>query len=188
MLLAVAIYDDSEYKKTGKCKKIASAERRETSFFSSSKMAELEKKSLPALLSSINVNNTYVGRVDDEFHYLIKFPGDNFIMAINSLRKFDDETIYRLFNNLRHAHLRPHIVNMQDMVNNHINYTGRDKLIEVTLKEIGAVREIMLRNIDLALANSEKLDDLVKKTEELQTVSLAFKKKSTDLNKCCRIL
>jgi synaptobrevin family protein YKT6 len=52
-------------------------------------------------------------------------------------------------------------------------------------KEIEDVKEVMVENIDKVLARGEKIDDLVERSQSLDTASKNFYKKSKKLNSCC---
>lgn len=65
--------------------------------------------------------------------------------------------------------------------------TKVDKVSEVQAK-VDEVKGIMIKNIEDILERGEKLEDLLYKTEEVQSASVKFYKKSKKLNNCCTLL
>lgn len=58
--------------------------------------------------------------------------------------------------------------------------------VEQIMKDIDETKIIMHQNIQAALANGQKLDDLVDKSEDLSRAAKVFYKKAKEANKCCR--
>ncbi len=55
-------------------------------------------------------------------------------------------------------------------------------------QDLDETKEVLVDGINSLLLRGEKLDDLVKKSEDLSFASKAFHQKSKDLNRCCNII
>lgn len=64
--------------------------------------------------------------------------------------------------------------------------TEADKLLKVQ-KDLEEVKDVMLRNFDELLQRGEKLDDLMKKSEDLSTTSYQFFRQAKRNNQCCTL-
>ena len=60
--------------------------------------------------------------------------------------------------------------------------------ISILREDIEKVQKIMEKNIELILTREEKLDDLIKKSDELSESSKMFYRKAEKLNSCCILL
>lgn len=94
------------------------------------------------------------------YHVLTNFPKDSPELISNYLKEIMDEN--------------------QDP-------TKADKFMKVQ-GEVEDVKKILIDAIDNVLDRYDKIENLVQKTEELNEVSVTFKKKAKDLNRCCVIL
>lgn len=65
--------------------------------------------------------------------------------------------------------------------------TQISKILKVK-KELTETKKVLLESIDKVLERGEKIEDLIAKTEQLETSSRTFKIKATKLNSCCTIL
>jgi hypothetical protein len=180
MISAIAVYDI-----TNRSRIISAANSGGMTLFSPNPLSYVEKSLLPS------VSSEYKDRISDEHinggahHFILKDANEPFIVVICSERKLRPEEIYHLFVNIKHAHLRPHVVTLDEIIRNPIGFTGRDRLLEKTQSDIEDVNRIMLNNIDKVLQRHEKLDVLVEKSHQLELESLKFKNAAQTLNKPC---
>jgi Synaptobrevin len=190
MLRAIAIYDDAPRNASGTFQRISFAQQDKGTLFNSNQLADLEKYTLPSLPDDLDTTKTYSISVMNEYHYVKKNPGDKFIMTICSRSKLAISELHYLFINMRHAHLRSASIGLtlNDIMANPIGYTGHDALLTNTKKEVHAVKDIMIANIDKILINAEKLDELKQQTERLVLDSDRFNKSSKALNRCCGMM
>ena len=76
---------------------------------------------------------------------------------------------------------------LNKFIKEHQNPKNFDQLTKIK-NDVNNVRDIMRNNIEKALERDEKLEDLFKKSEQLEDSSRAFHKVSKKMNRCCIIM
>lgn len=186
MLSAIAIYDITNDTPTANIYlRNNYAEKDKLTLFTASPLSYLEKSILPKL-DCTNNGKLFDCILNDEIRYYVcKQSEDSFLMAICSERELQGTEVYHLFANMRHAHLRPHVVTLKQIISNPLGYTGKDKFLDKTQSEIEEVKSIMLSNIDKVLSRQEKLEELIAATTKLELESRKFRSQAEKLNKPC---
>lgn len=185
-LRAVAIYNSPNDTKPTKPTVLRRAQQEKSiSLYSRSQLGDFETYTIPKLPNIFELDRIYKNCIDNEWHYVKKIPGDSFFMVLCSKGEITPHELHYLFINLRHAHVRPDFVNINNMVSNPLEFTGKDRHIVKIQEDIDSLQQTMTRNIDAALSNRDKIENLVSKTEQLQADSLKFNRQSKKLNRCC---
>lgn len=65
--------------------------------------------------------------------------------------------------------------------------TEVNKIVKIK-KDLEDTKKIMMDSIDKIIERGEKIENLIEKTESLQTSSEVFKVRAKELNSCCNIL
>ncbi|EUD69149.1 synaptobrevin like YKT6 [Plasmodium inui San Antonio 1] len=73
-----------------------------------------------------------------------------------------------------------------DLLRKYQNPSEADKLSRVQ-KDLDEVKDVMLKNIDDLLQRGEKLDDLMKKSQDLSNSSYQFYRQAKKNNQCCKL-
>ncbi|CAA9989367.1 snare protein homologue, putative [Plasmodium knowlesi strain H] len=75
---------------------------------------------------------------------------------------------------------------LMELLKKYQNPTEADKLSRVQ-KDLDEVKDVMLKNIDDLLQRGEKLDDLMKKSQDLSNSSYQFYRQAKKNNQCCKL-
>ncbi|SPJ11970.1 SNARE protein, putative [Plasmodium sp. DRC-Itaito] len=75
---------------------------------------------------------------------------------------------------------------LNDLLKKYQNPSEADKLSRVQ-KDLDEVKDVMLKNIEDLLQRGEKLDDLMKKSQDLSNSSYQFYRQAKKNNQCCSL-
>ncbi|CRH01152.1 SNARE protein, putative [Plasmodium relictum] len=75
---------------------------------------------------------------------------------------------------------------LNELLKKYQNPSEADKLLKVQ-KDLDEVKDVMLKNIEDLLQRGEKLDDLMKKSQDLSNSSYQFYRQAKKNNQCCKL-
>ncbi|VWU53018.1 SNARE protein, putative [Hepatocystis sp. ex Piliocolobus tephrosceles] len=75
---------------------------------------------------------------------------------------------------------------LNELLKKYQNPSEADKLSKVQ-KDLDEVKDVMLKNIEDLLQRGEKLDDLMKKSQDLSNSSYQFYRQAKQNNQCCKL-
>ncbi|CRG94969.1 SNARE protein, putative [Plasmodium gallinaceum] len=75
---------------------------------------------------------------------------------------------------------------LNELLKKYQNPSEADKLSKVQ-KDLDEVKDVMLKNIEDLLQRGEKLDDLMKKSQDLSNSSYQFYRQAKKNNQCCKL-
>jgi hypothetical protein len=136
-------------------------------------------------LNYIEPNNVYKinEKIDDKNVMIYGYCYDINIILLTDI-DYPPYLVYSLFRDLRNNIKSD---NVEKIWNNYHEGKNADKVQQIK-SELDETKVILLESIEKLLERGEKIDELVKKTEELNVGAITFAKKSKELNRCCIIL
>ena len=188
-LKAVAIYNCPEEKKPNE-PKLINASTHETTALSLFPVPDpylkvFQDETYPKLPEKVFEHHLPTESDPKSYHYIKKIPGDPFFMVLCSRQILLPKEIKYLFINLRHAQLRPNIVNINDMIKNPLAYNAKDHQITYMQNQVNEAKHVMCENIDQVITRGEHIEDLIVKSKGLVRQTEQFETQAKKLNRRC---
>ena len=117
---------------------------------------------------------------DKTFHIYIYFHKDRHYIALTD-DKYPVNVIMEFLKELTDNN------NYNELWQKYQDPISVSKILQVKI-QLEATKVTMLDSIDKVLERGDKIEDLIKKTEELEDISIKFKANATKLNSCCIML
>lgn len=190
-IYALAIYDDIARLDSRVVKVDYAQKKQPNRLFPENLLASLDgaliADDFPASMAS-NVVYRYPSEDEREFLYFKRIHANHrdVVLAIAIDKKLDLMELAFLFTNMAHIYIRPEKVkiSLQHMVDNPLNYIGKDLLVDSLAQQVSETKEVLIENIHKILKRGEKLEEAVAASHKLKLTSEHFKDKAEELNRC----
>ena len=125
---------------------------------------------------------------DKTFHIYIYFHKDRHYIALTD-DKYPANVIMEFLKELTDNEYNEYneYTKYQELWQKYQDPVSVSKILQVKI-QLEATKVTMLDSIDKVLERGDKIEDLIKKTDELEDISIKFKANATKLNSCCIML
>lgn len=122
--------------------------------------------------------------VDDKQIQIYGLYDSNYYIVITD-DKYPKHVVFNLIDDVKNKQID--VINIDEKWNKYRDPVNINK-INIIQKDIDDTKIIILKSIDDILKRGEKLENLEKRTADLNNSSAVFLKRSKDLNRCCWII